>query len=536
MKEKLIERLEKQKSKLSIKSLQDLPEPAQMKNLVEAARFIKEGILEGENILIVGDYDTDGIMATTILYGFLTEIGNKDNISYIIPSRLKDGYGLSKNIIDYALENGFTFIITVDNGIAAVDAIAKAKEAGLKVVVTDHHTAPAILPPADFIVNPRVPGETFPFTMISGATVAWYLVAALRIEFNAKVDLRKYLDFVAITIISDVMPLNDINIALFKKGLEIIKTKPRLIYELVWNEYRMPVVDETSIGFDLVPKINAIGRIDDANAGVELFLSKDRAKISELFGKLSNINEERKDITKRMLSDAEYYLENLPTFSDEKAIIVRHKDFHEGVVGIIAGKLAEKYKRPAFVFGFNEEKNVWKGSGRSTGEIHLYDLINKSVNGIIGVNFGGHKGAIGIGIPEDLWEQVTTAIFENAALIPDEMFLNKDTFPIECDLKEFDHETLEILEGFKPFGEGNPKPIFETKSKIVLTKEMKNGQHFKADLISGDKILSGLFFNVEKDKFVNKIEQSSLHTFTFYPSKGYDPKKEQVSFELICSI
>ncbi len=532
---KLIERLERQKTNLSERSLQELPAPSQMKNLVPAAKFIVKKLMEGKRALIVGDYDTDGIMATTILYGFFMEAGfSEEQVDFIIPSRLRDGYGVSPNIVQYAEENLFDFIVTVDNGISAVEAVKLAKQKGIDVVITDHHTAPAVLPNADFIVNPRVPGETFPYTYISGATVAWYMTAALRAELGSKIDIRKYLDFVAITIISDVMPLNDMNVSLFKYGLKKIRARERHVYQLLWNDWTAPTIDEVEIGFSLVPMINAIGRIDDANIGVNLFLSKDKDEIKTLFDFLKQTNEQRKELTRSYVMSAESFLSTTENATDGKAIIVRNKEFHEGIVGIIAGKLAEKYQRPAFVFSWSEEKGVWKGSGRSAGNIHLYDLTTKASEHILG--FGGHKGAVGIGVKDENWDAFEKAILHHAGELPEELFHNESLIPIECQIEDFNHEIIAVLDEYGPFGEGNPRPTFQTKAKVTLTKEFKNGLHFKGEVQSSEKNLTALFFNVEKEPFLEKIASSEEQTIRFYPSRTYDPRAESFSFELVCQL
>lgn len=534
-KKALLERLEKQQKNIVVRSIKDLPSPSDMKNLVPAAKFIKKSLLEGKRTLIVGDYDADGIMATTILFGFLQEVGfTKEIVDFIIPSRLRDGYGLSPNIIDYAIENGFELIISVDNGISAVDAIKLARENNIDVVITDHHTAPAVLPDANFIVNPRVPGETFPFTYISGATVAWYMTAALTKEFDVKIDFRKYLDFVAITVVSDVMPMNDINIAIFNYGLKLIKERKREIYKLLWNEEKIPTINEVSLGFELVPKVNAIGRISDANIGVDLFLSKDKDEIKRHFDFIKEVNKERQELTRAYTDSAESLLAISENALNGKAIIVKNPDFHEGIVGIIAGKLAEKYQRPAYVFSWSEEKGLWKGSGRSAGDIHLYDLTTQATEFILG--FGGHKGAVGVAVKDEDFDNFQNSILENAEKIDDKFFINESKKPFMCDLPEFDFEVLSLLEKYGPFGEGNPAPQFKTLAKVKLMKEMTNGLHFQAEITSGGRTLNALFFNVKKEQFLSKLDSKEEHEIGFYPSKKYIPKSDTYSFELICTL
>ena len=534
--EKLENKLKKQtEGRVVDLSLKDLPSPSQLKNCTFAAKTIIDWLMEGKRMLLVGDYDADGILATTVVISFLREAGfSEDFVEYLIPSRLKNGYGVSPDIVKYAKEKDFDFIVTVDNGISAIPAIDLANEYGIPVIVTDHHTAPKTLPNAYTIVNPRVPGETFPYPYISGATVAWYLVAAMRKELDIAIDIRKYLDFVAITIISDVMPLDNINIPLLKAGMKKIKNRERYLYELIWSDWTAPTINTTEISFSLVPRINAIGRINDANIGVKMFLSKSKQEIKELYDFVSEINEDRKEMSRNYIKEAESIIEN-QSIKNDNVIIVRNKDFHEGIVGIVAGKLAEKYNKPAYVFSFNEEKQIWKGSGRSVGNIHLYDLTNEAAEFIAG--FGGHKGAVGLGVTEDNWDKFVEALKSAANKIPESEFQDESMVPIECTLSDINEETLELLAKYGPYGHMNPEPVFLTEGvSIEIEREMKGGLHFKATVSDETGSAIGLFFNVDKNEFLSKLESEEEHSILFYPSLKYDLRKDIFTHELICSL
>lgn len=524
----LKEQLIKQTEKRTELSLKDLPHFSELNNNIKAAKRILELLYQGKRMLIVGDYDADGIFATTILYSFLRETGFGSFVEYFIPSRIKDGYGMSPNVVVYAKENYFDFIVTVDNGIAAVDAINMALKDGIEVIITDHHTAPKVLPNVDIIVNPRVDGEKFPYTHISGATVAWYLVAALKSELNSNIDIRKYLDFVAITIISDVMPLDNLNLAFLKYGISLIKERKREFYNLLWNDWTAPTINETSIAFSLVPMINAIGRIDDANVGVDMFTSTDKNQIKKYFNEMKAINEKRKELSRNYVIEAESLLENVDT--TESAIIVRG-DFHEGIVGIIAGKLAEKHKKPAYVFSYSEEKHVWKGSGRSYADIHLYDLTSSAAEFIAG--FGGHKGAVGVGITDEKFSDFEAKIKETASLIDKELFIDKNISLFECELSEIDLELMSMIDTYGPYGNGNKKPLFKSSGQIIIDMELKGGLHYKCKINTGGKSYIGLFFNVEKT-FLDSIGDNV--DFTFDPVYKFDAKNKEFSVEFICNL
>ena len=536
LKEKIIKKLEEQTKDRKIKSLKDLPKPEELKNCIKAADRIIDNLLSGKRLLIVGDYDADGIIATTILVEFLIDAGFEALIDYIIPSRLKDGYGLSPNIITYAEKNFFDFIVTVDNGIAAIEAINLANSKNIEVIITDHHTAPEILPKAKLIVNPRVPGETFPYPWISGATVSWYLVAALKNQLNMNINIKKYIDLVSITIMSDVMPLNDINLALLSAGLKEIKKRNRLFYKLIWNDWTAPTINETALSFNLVPMINAIGRINDANIGVEMFLSKDEKIIKEYYTKMKKINEERKILSREYVKEAEKYL-NINFDFKTSVIVVRNENFHEGIVGIIAGKLAEKYKRPAYVLSYNKEKNIWKGSARSYGNIHLYDLTNKASEYILG--FGGHKGAVGLAVSEDNFENFKNKIEEEASKIPKEDFINETLVPIKAELKDMNFELFNTIDSFAPFGQSNPLPTFEIEGYIKITREIQNGLHYSVSISDKERktYMEGVFFNVEKEEFLEIINSgNTLVKFIANLSKSYNAKEDIFYLQLLGTL
>jgi single-stranded-DNA-specific exonuclease len=528
-------KLDAQASNICSKKITELYPPSTMLNLEKAGKLLASLLKEGKRTLIVGDYDADGMMATTVLIRFLRDVGfTEEIVDYIIPSRLKDGYGLSSNIIEYALEKEFEVIVTVDNGIAAVEAIKLAKDNGLTVIVTDHHTAPAILPPADIIVCPKQPGETFPFIDISGATVAWYLAYVLRGEFDSQIDMRKYLDYVGITVVSDVMPLNDINIGILNYALKKIKNRERHIYRLIWNDWTAPVIDTTSLSFNLVPLINAIGRINDANIGVKMFLSTDQNEIVEIFSYVQKINEDRKELSRNGTLQSEVDVALDTEVDSSGAAIVVRGEFHEGIVGIIAGRLAEKYQKPAYVFSWNEKKQLWKGSARTYGNVNLYELT-VSVSEYVAF-FGGHKGAAGLAVSEENFENFAKLLSKKASELDKDLFLNLDLVPVDCKLSEVSIDILNLMEEYAPFGEGNLAPVFKTKSLVKVKKVLKGGLHYLCDLIdeNGNSV-EGLFFNIDSsEEFLKLIENEVNYTFSL--SKTYNLHSDTYGFQLICNL
>lgn len=525
---KLDEKLKKQIANRGNFTLKDLPHPHKLKNVEKAAKRIVENLLSGKRMLIIGDYDADGIFATTILMKFFTELGFSGLVDYKIPSRLKDGYGLNKTLIDYAIENGFNFVVTVDNGIAANEAIDYANSKNYEVIITDHHTPPATLPNAEIIVNPRVQGEESEvFQYISGATVAWYLAYAVQLELGSKIDLKEYLDFVALTVISDVMPLENINVPLVNYGIKLLKERKRDIYKFIWNDWTAPVMDTTSIAFSLIPMINAMGRIDDANVAVSFFLDDRNTYQNYMY--MYNVNEKRKAMSREQLMKAELITSN----SDDKAIVIKD-ECHEGIIGIIAGKLAEKYHKPTYVFTYNKEKKIYKGSGRTTGNIHLYDLTNKASDLLIG--FGGHSGAVGLAVSEENFEKFKKRILEEVEKIDKKDFISESSVPMKCSFDDITPEMMNTILKYAPFGQGNPAPIFKTKANVAILTELKDGLHYKCLLTSPKTEVIGLFFNVEKDKFLQTIEVKEKQEFTFSPGLAYNAKDSVFSIELKCDL
>jgi len=511
--EKIKDVLVKQsKTQVLDKQLSDLPQPEQMYNLMSMAKEVYKRLLKGERCLIAGDYDADGVMATTILKSFFNDIGFGPLVDFLIPDRFKDGYGLSPNIVEYAKDGGYNFIITVDNGIAAVKAVELANSYGITVFLTDHHTVPVdpdsgeeILPPAKFVVCPKQKNETFPFIEISGATVAWYLTAAIVKSQNLTYDMSRYLDFVGITVITDVMPLTDINLAILKYSLKKVGKKERMIYRLILKDYS---VDEVSYGFSLGPMLNAAGRIDNANFLVDLFISRDQAEIVKLHQKMFELNEKRK-----LISHEQTQLAMTMVSEDDKIIVVKG-NFHEGVVGIIAGRLAEVFKKPAIVLSWNEEGQVLKGSARTFGNVHLYNTLFKIKPLFVG--FGGHAGAAGMALELKNFDKIKTALNDIAKTIPAKDWESFEADPFLLPVGDITPDIVHLLESYGPFGHGNPKPRLEIHSEIQILRSMKNELHWATLAKEDGESIEAVFFNVG-EKFPSLLDCDGKLKFTAEP-------------------
>lgn len=521
--------------------LSELPHFNQMLNCVSAAKLLLKFLMNGKRGIVIGDYDVDGIEASAILIDGMRKIGFTEEVfASHIPSRIVDGYGLSIGVVKRVIEQGYDFIVTVDNGIAAVEAIKYARDHEIDVIITDHHTAPAILPNANIIVCPKQPGETFPFIDISGATVAWYFLAAIKDELNFKLDMTQYLDWVALTIMSDVMPLDNINLTLLNYGLNLIKQRKRYLYQLVWSPEWTDSndIDETALSFGLIPMLNAVGRIDDANKALRLMLSTSKPEIKELFTEVKAINEKRKILSRENTLNAEKIVDTKVDTNDN--VIVVQGDYHEGVVGIIAGRLAEKYKKPTYVMSWNKEKNLWKGSARTSGHAHLYEITAFASEFTVG--FGGHAGACGFSITEEMFSMFKAKLIEFTGKLNPDDFINHFLDPIECNLGEINSNTFKIVREFAPYGQSNPMPSFISTVKIIEASPLSNGLHWKCKLIDEEteQIIPAMMFNVHPDNIIKDGRRISLTAdsvkLKYNLARVYDKHSEEFKIEVLASF
>jgi len=493
--------LEEQSKDRNILSLEDLPEPSLLPGIKEGSKRIIKLLKKNKKLLVVGDYDCDGIKATTILTDFLRRAGFENQIDFIIPDRFIDGYGVSKNMVDYAIKNDFDFIVTVDNGIGAKEAVKYATDNDIEVIITDHHTPGDQVPEVDLIINPKFNLGDFPFKEISGATVAWFLCCQIREDLNLQIDMRDWLDLVGITVISDVMPLKSMNVTFVKYAINAIKNKKRFIFELAFDSNKRATLTEEDIGFGYVPMINAVGRIDHAKHAVNLLLQKDKREIVKGYKYLVDINNKRKylnqDLLNKILPEAEKQIKN-----GQKVLVIKQELLHEGIVGILAGKLAEKYNVPTYVFGWNNAKQCYKGSGRSAGNINLYDLTEQASNEALG--FGGHKGAVGVAIKKGDFDKWSKKILKSAENIESKEFEPIGPKPIECDLSIVNKDLIEILNQYRPFGEGFEFPKFKTTVFLNVKNVYKEGLHWNCTIIDKNGVsCNALFFH---DRNVGKYD------------------------------
>jgi single-stranded-DNA-specific exonuclease len=448
-------------------------------DIQKASKRIKKAIENNEKIVIVGDYDVDGVCSSAIMKEFFDVLGYE--IEVVIPNRFIHGYGLSLKLLDIIKAD---LIITVDNGITSIEAVEECKKRGIDVIITDHHTPFEVLPNAYAIVNPKTSSD-FPFKEICGAEVAWYLCAAIKHEMKVDFDLRYFSDVLAIAIIADVMPLNHMNRVLVVMGLKRLNKAIKPFSKAIKKFFNKDLTSE-DIAYQVAPRLNAAGRMKSANLAYKFLISKDEDEAYRLFLELDELNNLRKEEENKILNEVE--------IDDGDDFLIISGDFHEGVVGIIASRLVSRYKKPAIVFC--EEDGVLKGSGRSLGNIDIFELVKKCEEYLEG--FGGHKLACGLKIKKENLKNLKEDLNLHIKKYNKDDFFIEDFVLGELPFSEIDFELLDILKSFEPYGEGNPKPKFIASADVLNVQNLKDN-HYKLILKQNDTILPAILFRYDGD-------------------------------------
>jgi single-stranded-DNA-specific exonuclease len=451
--------------------LHQLYNPFLMKDMKRGVERILVALQKKEHISIYGDYDADGITACAVLIDFLRSLGIR--CSYYIPQRLTEGYGLNSEAVRKIASQGTKLLICVDCGISNQGEIELARQLGMDTIVVDHHHVPPLPSPAYAVLDPLQPDCTFPFKGLAGVGVTFHLVIALRTRLResafwvgrAEPNLRRYLDLVALGTIADVVPLTDINRVLVTYGLkqlvESLRPGLRALKEVSGIGKEISAGD---VAFRLAPRLNAGGRMANGQMGVELLLADDYQQARDMADKLDQANRERQGIEERMYREAKELIEG-DGLDSRKSIVLSSDDWHAGVIGIVASRIAEEFWRPAILIALNGDAG--KGSARSIVGFHLYEGLQECEEHLLA--FGGHKYAAGLKISRhkiaafrDGFEQVVQKRLGEAVSLPT-IFIDA-----AVDLIEITPEFLSCLSFFPPYGPANPRPIFSTKSKLPL--------------------------------------------------------------------
>lgn len=504
-------------------TIDTLPSPWLMKDMKKAVDILEKKIQQEAKIRIIGDYDIDGVTSTYILLKGLTRIGA--NVDTYIPDRVADGYGIHEHLIDRAESDKIDTIVTCDNGIAASAEIQMAKEKGMTVIVTDHHEIPyreengerrVILPPADAILNPKQYDCLYPNKNLCGAVVAFKYITALYERFDIqKKELEDYYELVAIATVGDVMDLQGENRILVKEGLRRLpNTKNKGLQELIRaNNLEDSKITAYHIGFVLGPCINASGRLDTAARSLALLNAPTKEEAAKLAGDLTALNQSRKALTEKGKEEAIQLIETTELKND-RVLVVYLPECHESLAGIIAGRLREKYHKPAFVLTRGEK--CAKGSGRSIERYSMYDELIKCAD--LMVQFGGHPMAAGLSIEEENIEKFREQLNQNCTLTEEDL-RPKIVIDVAMPISYITKELVEQISLLEPFGKGNVKPIFAQKGLRVLDSNIigKNKNVVKLKLLDPQgAIIEGIYFG-EADDFMNFIREKDSISVTYYP-------------------
>ena len=471
--------------------------PFTIKDMDKAVERIREAVESGERVCVYGDFDADGVTSTALLYSYLSDIG-ADVISYI-PSRESEGYGMNCDAVSKLHARGVKLIVTVDNGIAAVDEIAYAKSLGIDTVVTDHHAVPDILPDAAAVVDLHRPDCPSKFKELSGVGVAFKLVQAIEGEY-ADIDglLENYSDLAAIGTIGDIVPLRGENRVLVKNGLMHINNGDRIGIAALNEESGLTGrrVTAGNLSFTLVPRINAGGRLGLSQKSVTMLLTEDEEYALDIASELSADNLERQRIEREILTDIDGMIRSDPSIVNNRVIVVCGDGWHKGVIGIVASRIREVYGKPSIVISLDGD--VCRASGRSVGGFSLIDAVFACSEHL--VQCGGHPMAVGFGIKRQSIRAFIKAVNAYAAEHPYE----PDTLRLDCKLNPSQLSVslasgLSILE---PYGAGNPTPLFGLYNMTIRDiREIGAGKHLKLTLARGDSSVTALRFSTALAEF-----------------------------------
>lgn len=464
-------------------------DPYQLFDMQRAIERIQEAIVNEEHITVYGDYDVDGLTSTAIMYEALLQLGA--DVDYYIPDRFQDGYGPNKEVYERLIEQGTELLITVDNGVSGLEAITAAKEQGLDVIVTDHHELPAELPPAYAVIHPRHPKGNYPFTDLSGAGVAFKMAQAMLEEIP-----EDFLDLATLGTIADLVSLTDENRALVKFGLVALENtlRPGLLalYELAGIGDRQ--ITAETVGFTLAPRLNALGRMQHAQIGVELLTTLDEERAQELAQKAQALNTKRQEIVEQITAEA---LAKVAEAPGHLVDVVAGENWHEGVLGIVASRLVEKTGRPAIVL--NLEAGKAKGSGRSVAAFHLFKALDGHRELL--ESFGGHHMACGLTVLPAKLDKLRLILDEEAKQQKlDQAKRPTLTLTSTLALNEIDLALIDDLARLAPFGTGNELPLFEiTDYQVINAKAIgKNNDHLRLELNQGPTKIVALAFGVKE--------------------------------------
>lgn len=500
----------------------DLCDGMLMKDMDKAVEILREKLEEGKRLRVIGDYDIDGVNATYILLEGLKRLGA--DADYDIPDRMTDGYGLNIHLVQRAYDDGVDTVLTCDNGIAAAEEIAFGKDMGMTVIVTDHHEVPFeewggkkqyLLPPADAVVDPKRPDCEYPFPHLCGAAVAYKLMEALWESMGRdSEDLDDLIENVAIATVGDVMDLKGENRIFVKEGLQMLERtrNPGLRSLIECTGLADKTISAYHIGFVLGPCLNASGRLDTAKRALRLLEAKTRKEADQLAWDLKALNDSRKEMTEKAVKEAELMVE-ASALKEDRVLVIYLPDCHESLAGIVAGRIRERYYKPAFVLT-NASEGL-KGSGRSIEAYSMYEELSRCKDLLM--RFGGHRQAAGLSMKRENLESFRKMINDHCTLTPQDL-TEKVVIDMEMPFSCVTEGLIRELALLEPFGKGNTKPVFAARNVRLMDMRVigrkKNVLKMRAVDANGNTVEAVYFGDVEN----LSGRKDTLLSITYYPT------------------
>ena len=519
------------------RKLSGLLSPVSLPDIERAAERLARAVMQQERILIVGDFDADGATAVSLCMKVLTDFG-AEKVAYLVPNRFEFGYGLSEEIVDLAREEDPHLIVTVDNGISSIAGVARANGYGIDVIVTDHHLAGNELPDAYAIVNPNLPDATFGSRCLAGVGVAYYLLGVVRGQLREQnwftsarpePNLAQYLDLVALGTVADVVPLDANNRILVHQGVQRMRAGqclPGIKALAEVGKRALATLTAQDLGFAIGPRLNAAGRLEDMSLGIKCLLAPDLTTARQLATALNELNLTRRQLEQEMVGDAEIMLAEAAADQDRVGITVYHESFHQGVVGIVAGRVRERHHKPviAFADAGDVAPDELKGSARSIDDLHIRDVLDwiaTSHPGLL-LKFGGHAMAAGLSIKRVHFERFGV-IFDKAV----RQFADDDTLQAkvvtdgELTAQELSLETAQRIAEGGPWGSGFPEPTFTGEFKLV-SQRVVGDSHLKLVLKLDGRVVDGIAFRQSPlpgdTQTVRAVYQISVNDYGEWPT------------------
>ena len=469
---------------------EDFHDPFLFNDMEKAVNRIIQAIENKEKVLIYGDYDVDGITSTTVLKKYLEERGL--NVEIYIPNRLFEGYGLNNKALDEIKQKGVNLIITVDCGISGVEEIAYANSLGIETIITDHHETGDVLPAAVAVVDAKRKDNTYPFRGLAGVGVVFKLIQAISITLKLEEkEYLKYLDFICVGTISDIVPLVNENRVIAKLGLKLLNQTRNVGLKELIKSIGFKEINSSAVSFGIAPRINACGRMGHQEEALELFLTNNIEEAKTITEKLNNYNSTRQEIERKIFNEALEKIQNEGNKSN--TIVLAGENWHHGVIGIVSSKITEMFFKPSILICIEGEKG--KGSGRSIPGFDLHDALTRCKDSL--EKFGGHEMAVGLTLKADKFEEFKNKFEEIAIeektseIVP---IINVDGI---ITLKDLNRKTIEELKLLEPFGDSNKEPLFVYKNlKIDSIRALTEGKHLKLTLRDINYRINAIGFNL----------------------------------------